>query len=494
MTRYPRSGPGRKWTTVELKAIGPDWAGDTLADSDGLFGTVRVKDQDGVSIHFRYGFRWEGRKVWYYCGTRPVTSLEALRRARDQAKTDIRAGVNPNDKRTAVRIENQRLVERTIQAEAARAAEDATLQMMFDRWVQDGVARKDGNAEIRRSFGRDVLPVLGSKPVRLVTEHDLRGVLRSLVSRGVNRMAVLLCRDLRQMFTWAEKRQPWRRLLLDGNPAALIDIERIVPPEYDLSNVRDRVLSADEIRELKAIFARMQAQYEAAADRRRATRPLQMESQIALWICLSTCCRIGELLMSRWEHLNLQHGTWFIPKENVKGARGKKQEQLIYLSPFALAQFERLHALSGHTEHCFPSRDGERHLDVKTVSKQVRDRQQRFKNRGNLRGRTNDNTLVLSGGSNGEWTPHDLRRTAATMMQALGVSPDVIDRCQNHLLSGSRVRRHYMKHEYADEKRAAWELLGTEIENILSGAAAPQAGRRRSEALGMVARDLMHSA
>jgi hypothetical protein len=80
------------------------------------------------------------------------------------------------------------------------------------------------------------------------------------------------------------------------------------------------------------------------------------------------------------------------------------------------------------------------------------------------------------------------------MMQALGVSPDVIDRCQNPVMSGSRVRRHYMKHEYADEKRAAWELLGTEIENILSGAAAPQAARRRSEALGMVARDLMHSA
>jgi hypothetical protein len=111
-----------------------------------------------------------------------------------------------------------------------------------------------------------------------------------------------------------------------------------------------------------------------------------------------------------------------------------------------------------------------------------------------LHGRTNDNTLVLSGGSSGEWTPHDLRRTAATMMQALGVSPDVIDRCQNHVLSGSRVRRHYMKHEYADEKRVAWELLGSEIENILSGSAVPQVARRRSEALGTVARDLTHAA
>lgn len=53
------------------------------------------------------------------------------------------------------------------------------------------------------------------------------------------------------------------------------------------------------------------------------------------------------------------------------------------------------------------------------------------------------------------------------MMQALGVSPDVIDRCQNHVLAGSRVRRQYLKHEYNDEKRSAWRLLGAEIERVL---------------------------
>lgn len=101
---------------------------------------------------------------------------------------------------------------------------------------------------------------------------------------------------------------------------------------------------------------------------------------------------------------------------------------------------------------------------MKSVSKQIGDRQLRFKNRKDLSNRRNDASLVLAGGANGEWTPHDLRRTAATMMQALGVSPDVIDRCQNHVLAGSRVRRHYLKHEYNDEKREAWRLLGAEVE------------------------------
>jgi hypothetical protein len=54
------------------------------------------------------------------------------------------------------------------------------------------------------------------------------------------------------------------------------------------------------------------------------------------------------------------------------------------------------------------------------------------------------------------------------MMQALGGMPDVIDRCQNHVLAGSRVRRHYLKYDYGDETMLAWEKLGAQIETLLA--------------------------
>lgn len=105
------------------------------------------------------------------------------------------------------------------------------------------------------------------------------------------------------------------------------------------------------------------------------------------------------------------------------------------------------------------------------MSKQIGDRQMQFKRRaGPLKNRRHDNSLTLADGANGEWTPHDLRRTAATMMQALGVLPDIIDRCQNHVLAGSRVRRHYLHHDYADEKREAWAKLGEKLNLILNSA------------------------
>jgi hypothetical protein len=71
-----------------------------------------------------------------------------------------------------------------------------------------------------------------------------------------------------------------------------------------------------------------------------------------------------------------------------------------------------------------------------------------------------------------------MRRTAATMMQALKVPLDTIDRCQNHLLPGSKVRRHYFIHEYAEEKREAWRMLGERLEAIL--AAPPEPSRPKA--------------
>lgn len=470
MTRYPKSGRGRKWTVAELKAIRPDWKGDTLADGEGLSGTVRNSDGDTVTIHWRYAFKRDGRVAWHYCGTWPIVSLEAVRLARDAARDALRRGADPNEKRQADRIEERERVRATIAADERRRAEDATVEELAREWLKNGVLRKDGNADLRRSFEKDLFPRLGGASVRKVIEQDLRNVLVAIVGRGSPRVAVRLWRDLRQMFSWAEKRKPWRMLLIDGNPAELIRIETIVPPDYDLTNTRSRTLSPAEIRELQAIFESMDAAYEAATDRRAATRPLQPESRIALWICLSTACRIGELLLTEWKHVDFEQAIWFIPVENVKGTRGKKQEHRVYLSDFAVKQFKALLALTGEQRWCFPSRDGELHLDLKTISKQVGDRQQRFKERVKLKRRCHDDSLVLSRGANGEWTPHDLRRTAATMMQALGVSPDVIDRCQNHVLAGSKVRRHYLKHEYAAETREAWSRLGSELERILQTA------------------------
>src|SRR3546814_16655348 len=107
------------------------------------------------------------------------------------------------------------------------------------------------------------------------------------------------------------------------------------------------------------------------------------------------------------------------------------------------------------------------HVCSKSFSEGVGDRQELFKDRKPSKIRRQDNTRVLADGANGEWTTHKLSRTRATMVQARGVPLDIIDRCQNHVLAGSRVRRHYLHHDYQNEKTEAWRKLGKRLDTIL---------------------------
>ncbi|GID03227.1 hypothetical protein TMM008_04290 [Pseudomonas sp. 008] len=70
------------------------------------------------------------------------------------------------------------------------------------------MARKDGNAELRRKFAKDLYPAVGSKVISTVSEHDLRALVRSVMARGATRQAISLFSDIVQMFGWAQKRQP----------------------------------------------------------------------------------------------------------------------------------------------------------------------------------------------------------------------------------------------------------------------------------------------
>jgi integrase len=64
------------------------------------------------------------------------------------------------------------------------------------------------------------------------------------------------------------------------------------------------------------------------------------------------------------------------------------------------------------------------------------------------------------------WTLHDLRRTAKTLMARAGVRPDISERVLGHVIAG--VEGTYDRHSYADEKRDALEKLAAIIECIVS--------------------------
>jgi integrase len=65
-----------------------------------------------------------------------------------------------------------------------------------------------------------------------------------------------------------------------------------------------------------------------------------------------------------------------------------------------------------------------------------------------------------------DWTIHDLRRTARSLMSRAGVQPDHAERCLGHVIGG--VRGVYDKYAYINEKRAAFERLAAMVDRILN--------------------------
>jgi integrase len=70
------------------------------------------------------------------------------------------------------------------------------------------------------------------------------------------------------------------------------------------------------------------------------------------------------------------------------------------------------------------------------------------------------------------WTPHDFRRTAATHMEEIGISPFVIGHVLNHVSAtkASITSRVYARYDYGKEKREALDLWAGRLADIISGA------------------------
>lgn len=430
---------------MSSKADGKDkWFSETAIWGHGsLVGRITVSGER--LFYFRY-CNGEGVRVTYPIGTYGREGKEGcMSLAQASVLAKELAGLHKSgirDIREYLASEQARkLVERDLelvqlQEERELKAARVTVATLFEHWLRvDLVNRKDQGAEIKRMFLKDVLPLIGDMAVEDVKKGDVTRVIDTILGRGVNRMAKLILSLIRQMFRFAVDRD-----MLEHDPTASIRKAKI----GGRSTERDRVLDDSEIKALASLLP---------------SSGLISSTQLAIWICLSTCCRIGELLQARWADIDFSEGVWVIPAEHSKNGK----PHTVFLSDFALAHFRKLQALRGHAVWCFVNRTQDGHVSTKTVTKQISDRQKSegqavFSNRS-----SKPQALLLPGG---KWTPHDLRRTGATIMTKLGVLPEVAERCLNHT-EENKVKRVYQRHNYHKEMKEAWAQLGEYIESLL---------------------------
>jgi len=404
----------KQLTTAKLKAISENDIGSILNDGGSLRGRVRRNRSGKITVQFEYKYRSGKKHRTAKVEQWPKYSLAEIRSIYREMKTLLSKGIDPIEARNAeklqTKLEQTQQIEKQRQ-EIERLATEAAAQRTFAdavaQWEKMELSqRKDGGKETMRAFNKDIIPTLGNVPLVNIKRVMLLDILDGIVERGARVMANHLFGDLRQFFNYAIARE-WS----EAHPLAGLNKEKIGGRQKE----RDRYLSEAEIIEL---------------NKRLPTANLLHTTELAIWIMLSTCCRVGELSQTRWEDVDLNSNEWHIPAGNSKNAKA----HTIFLSNFAREQFVALQQITGNSDWCLPSRNNESHMCPKSISKQFKDRIRTVSlaNRSKATG-----TLLLPGGL---WTPHDLRRTGATMMGELGVMGEVIERCLNHV-EQNKLRR-----------------------------------------------------
>ncbi|MFI3199573.1 MAG: site-specific integrase [Methylococcaceae bacterium] len=344
----------------------------------------------------------------------------------------LKESINPSLERT-LKIECIRQQQLDEQAAITKLQARSTVNDLFVRWFDTDLINRKDKAEVLRMFNKDVLPVLGSLFVEDVRKGHITQVTDALLVRGVAHLARNILKLIRQMFRFAVDRD-----VIEFDPTASLRITKITTTPTE----RDRTLSDVEIRALA---------------RQLPDAHLLISTECAVWIALSTMCRIGELSKAKFSDLDFELKTWTIPKDNSKNGKA----HTIFLSDFALEYFKALKHVASHDVWLFPNRDGSSHVCEKSITKQVGGRQ----SDNILSNRSKHNqALVLSGG---KWTPHDLRRTGATIMGDLGIAPDVTEKCLNHT-EENKVKRIYQRQKLEVEQAEAWQVLGDRLALLIN--------------------------
>lgn len=296
-----------------------------------------------------------------------------------------------------------------------RAERDAeTFKELVDLWIERWAKRERKRwEEAKMTLEYDAIPTFGNRKVKNIKRRDIISLLDKIMDRGAPTAANRNLQLLRQLFRFAIQRD-----MIESSPCEAIDYPAKETP-------RDRVLDANEVK----VFLRQLPEV-----------GLSRTLQLVLLFCLATGQRRGEVVSAKKSEI--AGGWWTIPGAKTKNGRDHR----VPISPLANTLLKEIIGRSGESEWIFPGRKGG-HLAANYVTARLWDRVDQF--------------------DVPKFTAHDLRRTAASHMTALGHSQFNVSKVLNH--TESTVTAVYDRYSYDKEKRAALIAWGRMLEEIATG-------------------------
>jgi integrase len=362
-------------------------------------------------------YRFEGKRCFLPLGKYPTMSLADAAKEFEKHWTIFASGKNP----ATVKEDEQ-------------ASQDAapTIKILAAEYIKrHAEVNKKSWLEDKRILEKEIYPLWGNRKAADITKKDVIKLLDNIVDRPAPGTANNTFKIIRKMFNWAIKKD-----ILEMSPCDRVDMPAPLV-------TKDRHL---DVTEIKTLWNSLDSK----------TVSMTTEVRLALKLILITAQRPAEVTGI---HTNEIDGNWWnIPAERSKNGKAHR----VYLSEpaqgsiaEAIQHVKRIREIPADQDYggyIFPCP----HL------KKIKPIERHALSRALKRNESEDKQTTLGVAT---FTPHDLRRTAATMMSELRFMDEIIDSVLNHAKQG--IIATYNRNKYDAEKQQALEAWAVKIIDIV---------------------------
>lgn len=395
-----------------IKSLKPKSTRYDFREKSGNGFAIRVFPSGEKSWIYLYTF--EGRKRRLTLGNYPTLSLAKARQAHRDALSILTTGEDPG------------LIKKN---EKKEARDSSTVIGLIDEYIERWAKpNKRSWEEDKRILMRNIQPIWGNRKAASITRRDVILLLDSIKERApiaANRTLAVV----RRMFNFAIERD-----LISASPCAAIKA-----PSKE--NQCTRCLTIDEI---KLFWNSLNKSDET--DTNKDIVKMSPQTKLALKLQLVTAQRKGEVIGAEWKDIDLTNRVWTIPAAKAKNNNPHR----VPLSDFALELLHEIKKLCGNSQWLFPAARVNKPITGEAISKAL------------LR------SIPAIGTE--PFTPHDIRRTGATHMTAMGISRLVVSKILNHTDNNS-ITAVYDRHSYDAEKRHALDAWAQKLKEFIDGSA-----------------------
>jgi integrase len=359
---------------------------------------------------WRLKYRIEGKEKTLSIGKYPEVTLGQARLERELARQQLAQNIDPSALKKEQRLQ-AKVDELTFKAVAERWYDDKT-RLALKPWAPS-TARK-----ARLYLDKDLIPVLGHKPIASITRLELIGLNEEIEKRG----ALDISKKIRQ-WLGAIFDEAYDRGEITANPATNLK------PGTRSKGATHKNHPSIPYKELPSMLAAVEA-----------TNSNKL-NKLAIKLLLLTAVRPGELRFALWSEFNFSASVWNIPMERMK----MRRPHSVTLSRQAIEVLKEVKTITGDKEFVFSGSKEGRPISEGTINK----------------------TLTLAG-YQGRQTGHGFRHLLSTELNERGYNSDWIETQLAH--GGTdKIRATYNKALYLDQRRQMMQDWADSIDSLVAG-------------------------